>query len=278
MEERVTAEPKVITQRVTAKPKIITERIIGQPRVVTEQIIEPTRQRIVIQPSINKTIEQIRPQYNQGEDQLVTEGPVTMDTQYKTEQRTQVVNVPGDIVNNSYIVQPSVKKIKTNVEILPAETVEKTLSPIEREAEVQNNVQTKTYNVAADQYITQPYVQPIQQRESVDIKWDQEEDQVIDNTPITKEAIYQQRHRTQNVNVPGNVYYTQKVVQPTINREEVQVQFNQAPTQETTLEPINEGTQYSQSKSVRRTVVPYTVQEEIPVGVPEPVVYDVPVY
>ena len=37
-------------------------------------------------------------------------------------------------------------------------------------------------------------------------------------------------------------------------------------------------TQTSRSTSYRRNIVPYQVTDEQPVGVPEPVVYDVPVY
>lgn len=39
-----------------------------------------------------------------------------------------------------------------------------------------------------------------------------------------------------------------------------------------------EPTKVSRTQAVQRNVVPYQVRDEIPVGVPEPVVYDVPVY
>lgn len=48
---------------------------------------------------------------------MIVRDPVTRPTEYKNESRTQNVTVPGDVINNRYIVEPSVKRIRTNVQI-----------------------------------------------------------------------------------------------------------------------------------------------------------------
>lgn len=94
--ENVTVKPRIITQRISAKPRVITERVVGQPRIVTEQVIEPTRQKIVIQPSITRIREELTPQFQKQEDRLVNRGPVTRPTQFKQRQVTKNVQVEGD--------------------------------------------------------------------------------------------------------------------------------------------------------------------------------------
>lgn len=50
--EKISNEPRTITQRVTAAPKVLTERITAEPRIIKEEIEMPIRQRIITQPTI----------------------------------------------------------------------------------------------------------------------------------------------------------------------------------------------------------------------------------
>lgn len=61
--ESVLAQPQFITERVALDPKLITERAVGAPKIIKENYVEPLRQKVVIAPVINQSIERLIPDY-----------------------------------------------------------------------------------------------------------------------------------------------------------------------------------------------------------------------
>lgn len=96
----------------------------------------------------------LKPDYQIQPDQFHVKKPVTQATKYQYESRNQIENVPGDVINNSYIVEPSVKTIKKNVQFVPAQEIKKTMAPIHREPIILNNTKTLDYVVPADKHIS----------------------------------------------------------------------------------------------------------------------------
>ena len=66
--------------------------------------------------------------------------------------------------------------IRTNVQLQPSQDIRKTLEPIVRESQIRNNYTDKSYTVPGDVYITQPYIQPVQQKEKLEVNWTQGQD------------------------------------------------------------------------------------------------------
>ncbi len=153
-----------------AEPKVITERIIGKPKVIQDEQVEPLRQRIIISPSINQKIEQLIPEFKQEADRVV-ERQKTLPVQTTFEQKPRTVTIDGDQTYYQTIIEPRVKKVSEQLNVVEGGEVKESLDPIFRPAQVDNLVNKREVPLPANKYVNQPIIQPIIEKENLQVRF-----------------------------------------------------------------------------------------------------------
>ncbi len=218
------------TQQVVSKP-VITRRVISQP-VVTRQIVSQPiiRQRIVQTPVVRRRVVK-RPVYTQN----INNEPI-VDNQ--TSVRNVNVNVPGQVTYNQKIYQPSVKTIRENVNVQRGETKVVNHDEIVRPTKTETKTTTKRVTVPAKEYYTQPvhYKQVINNTEEV--KFNRGEPRYETKETVTRQPQYRTTTRTQTEQRPAAHYYSQKIYQPTVERNNVEIRLNRQDDQRVVNQPV----------------------------------------
>ena len=270
MQANFVAPAAVTTQRVNIAPRYITEKVTAKPKVIVENVVQPVYQKIINRPSILRERIVPVPQYNRAPTQVVNNEPVVQPVQQRTSTVTKNVVVPGNQIHIQPVIQPRVLIREDNVRVQQSEP-----QVIRHPAEVRP-VQTrytnteKVVNVPGRQIVTQKFVQPIIQRENVNVQVQKGPTRRINHQPIVQPAVVQNRVRNQRVVVPGNVVYNQPIIQPIIRNQTTEVQFVQGAPQNRVNEPIVRPTSVSNSSNTVYRNVPYNVPVErvIPVRTP----------
>ena len=115
--ESVFAQPQYVTERVALDPKLITERTVGAPKIIKENYVEPLRQKVVISPVINQSIERLIPDYRQEQDQVVSSQRV-LDVRREVQNKPLEHTIDGDRIFTQTIVEPTVKKITEKLNVV----------------------------------------------------------------------------------------------------------------------------------------------------------------
>lgn len=120
---------------------------------------------------------------------------------------------PSEIINNPEIVKPT---------------------------EYSEEIQTKEYKAPSRQV----YYQPIYEKQIVNnkeqVEFVEQEDEIVNLDPVTRQPVLRVQPRTESITRPGRIVENQTLIQPTIQRERVDVQINRQPDQEVMLKPITE--------------------------------------
>ena len=251
---------------------------MAQPRVITEQKVEPVYQKIVNQPMIEREQFEVVPQYVRQPTQHVNRRPTTEATKFTQSTSTRTVTVPGDERHVQEVQMPSVliqneqlkiNKSRPQVMRSPAQT-----APTKTRVSVNKRV----VSTPGDQYFTREIIQPIQEREFVNVQVQRPPDRVVNHRPVTEPAVVRNRVRNQKVDVQGDLLITQKHIYPKVITERVNVKFTQPPVERITAKPIMKKT--IRTKTVERKYhdAVTTIPVEKVVHVPTPVVTKIPVY
>ena len=104
-------------------------------------------------------------------------------------------------------------------------------------------------------------MQPIDQREVIQVKYVDSDDKYIDKPAVKRDLIVQERFKTKSVDVPGDVYYKQDVIRNTVNTEEVKINYQDGETVYETKEAISKPKKTSKSRKVVTNDVEYEVED-----------------
>lgn len=131
------------------------------------------------------------------------------------------------MVYNQNVIEPRVNKITEQLNVVEGGEVKETLEPIFRPAQYENLVNTTQVPLPANKYVNQPIIQPIVEKENIKIRFVDGRDKLIENEPIERKPIIQEKFRTETIERPGDVYYKQDVIRPMVTRENLQVKFEE---------------------------------------------------
>lgn len=144
--------------------------------------------------------------------------------------------------------------------------------------ETQEKTRIREYPLSPVKYVNQPILEPVIEREKLKIAFADEKDQVVENEPIIKKPIVQEKGRVESVQAPGDVYYSQTINTPYITKEHLLVNFNEKDTKFRENRPIIKPLQEEANK--------YTLNHDLRIPVEDQrlhaqranVNYKVPVY
>ena len=81
-----------------------------------------------------------------------------------------------------------------------------------RQPILQERTRTQTVTRPGKEVINQTYVQPVIQRENVDVRFQKQPDKTIQMDDVNMEPVYNTKVRTETVQVPANQIIRQPVV------------------------------------------------------------------
>ena len=179
----------------------------------------------------------------QGKDITVEAKPVYLPTKSQREVINRPVNIPGSTITNNTFVQPVSKTIRENIQIQSQPEVRKELEPIKEETVYQNFEDKKLVQVPSNYIYRQDIVQPIYQRENVDVQIEDSPARNIVKKPVTLSPEVEQQTVTKEVTIPGTTQYYQKTYYPQVTNQQVNLQlertkpvYRDAPAQ--VLQPV----------------------------------------
>lgn len=250
----------VSSQRMAIKPRYITERIRRKPRVVTETVVTPIYEKTVNQPSIERTRVNLTPRFNRQPDVMRNNRRVE-PVRHTSSLRVQTVDVPADVLQIQPITRPSVLERRENVRFAPGQAQRRETAPRTLETRRTNAMVNKTASRPGDLTNHRLFIQPTLERAYVNVKLNRAPSRTVNHRPETMPVDSQSRTRTQRVNVPGNLVVNQRVVRPSVTREEVEVRFVPSQAVTETREPIVRPT--IRTRQVQRKF--YNVEYKVPV-------------
>ena len=236
------------TQELYTKP-VVTKKIVSQP-VITQKIVQQPiiKQRIVQTPIVRKRVVK-RPVYTEQE-QL---SPI-VDTQTTT--RTVPVNVPGKTTIREKYYQPTVLTRDVQVQLNKGQTQVNDLPVQTRATQYSEEVVNKVINAPAKEIYTQPIIQKTVVNNTEKVQFNKSNPVYETRAPIEREPILQERTRFETVTRPGREIYNNTYIQPVVQRENVDVQFNRQADKHVNLEEVVAPAQYKTTNRVETVQVP----------------------
>lgn len=243
---KVISQP-IITRKVVSQP-IIKQRIVQTPIIRKKIVSRPVytekerKDPIIDEKVVNKTIPinipgqvTIREQYIQptihtkeeklnvirGDAQVIDYPAVTKAIQNSVETIYKDFNAPAKEIITQPIIEKTIVNNKERVNFIPSAAVTIQKEPITREAIKQHRHRTETIVKPAKEIIKQTYIQPIIQRESVDVKFNRQPDQTIEMEPRIENPFIKTVQREQLVTIPGQKIITQPIIQEIQNEKEI---------------------------------------------------------
>lgn len=156
--------------------------------------------------------------------------------------------------------------------------IKEALNPIMRPAQVENYVNTRSVPLPSNKYVNQPIIQPIVEKENLQVRFIDGEDRVYENESISRQPIVQNKYREESIERPGDVYYRQNVIRPYITKEHLQVDFQQPQPVLTENEKIVRPAIESANQYTLQHNLAIPVEDQRLVATPAKVGYDVPIY
>lgn len=154
----------------------------------------------------------------------------------------------------------------------------RTLEPISKPAQTVHKVNVTKIEVPANEFVNQPIIQPIYERENLKVQFMEGQDQIFNSEPISRDPIIQERLRERTIEKPGDLYYRQDVFRPYITKQHVQVQFNQPDPVFKQNEKIVLPSQEVQQHFTLQHQFAIPVDDQRLVATPSKVAYDIPVH
>jgi hypothetical protein len=224
-------QPKIShSQRVQTEDRVI-RKVISQPIITKTLVTQPIiRQRVVQNPIQRRRVVK-RPVYTQR---------IQKDTINKNNETINnfTVNVPGEQTFREKIIKPSEHVIQDDVNVMRGQTQYKNYTPKVEEAVVENKVVEKTLQAPAKEFLTKKYYMKEVNNLKDQIQLDKMPTQYQTEEPVTLEAV----HRTENKMVtkrkPGNVRYEQRITQPSVHKETVNVNLKRGDDEYVTVDQM----------------------------------------
>ncbi len=227
----------------------VTRRNVVQPVITTIKRQQPyILQRVVKHPIKYKTeyVKDIK-------EKNINEEPIVKNN---VQTKTVNVNVPGNTHYNQKEIHQHVKTINNTVNVNRGERRVINKDPITRETQVKNINKVRKVTVPAKEI----YTQPIYQREVVNnsetVKFQRGEPRYETKETVTREPQYRTTTRTQTEQRPAAHYYTTKYIQPTVERNNVEVELNREEDKYVTENPVYLPTKHNHVTRTRAVTVP----------------------
>lgn len=230
-------KPLVRTQSFQSEPQIITERVTGQPEIFREELIEPIRQRVVIQPQINQRIEKLVPIFTKTKQQVNLKNE-QLPIQFTSAQVPKDVFVAGDQEHIQTFVEPKIHKVKEVVTFVETPEKREVLDRVWKDGKAETKTRVVEYPLQPTKYVNQPVLSPIIEREKLNIKYEDQPDFVVENEPIVKKPVLQEKGRIESFQIPGDTFVSQTINTPYITKEHIVVDFNEKKTNFSENKPI----------------------------------------
>lgn len=203
--------------------------------------------------------------------------PVTRETIFTQKERVRNVQVPGNTITRNTYVQPTVQTINERIRIQQAPEIRRTLEPIVKPTQTQNNNRTRSVTVPAAKIYKQDVIQPILTQERVQLQFNNEQDQYINRGPETLPTKFSQKTTTKNVTVPGGKIYRQKIYQPIVTNQNLDVKvLDSEPVYRTAPAKVSRQHRHSTQRVDHQVYHTLPAYQNVPV--PVPVRHDVPLY
>ena len=250
----------VSSQRMAIRPRYITERIRRKPRVITETVVTPVYEKTVNQPRVERTRVTLTPRFNTQADVVRNQRRVEA-TRNTSSMRVQTVQVPADVLEIQPITRPAVLERRENVNFAPAMVQNRNTAPRTLATRRTSAVVNRTASRPGDLTNNRLFIQPTVERAFVNVQLNRAPTRTVNHTPTSLPVDAQQRTRVQRVTVPANQIVNQRVVRPSVTREEVQVKFMPSQPVTETRQPIVRPT--IRTRQVQRKF--YNVEYKVPV-------------
>lgn len=251
---------------------------MAKPKIITENVVEPVYQRTVNKPTILRERYVPVPQFVKSAARVSNRQPVVHPTKYTESTNTRTMNIPGNTVTLQEIHKPSLL-VQREVLKINQSAPQVMRHPATTEApRVRQSTTTRTMTIPGATIHRKTIVQPVIEREHVNVQVQNAPDRVINNRPVVQAARVTNKVNTKVVNVPGRTIVTQKHIQPVVNTIRTQVKLVPSPVQRITNKPIFKKPIVTKSSRTVNHSFNYEVPVERVVHVPTPVLYRIPVY
>ena len=172
-----------------------------------------------IQPTV--LTKDVQVQLNRGQTQINDMPVQTRPTQYSEEVVNKVVQAPAKEVYTQPIIQKTVVNNRETVEFQKSAPQYETKQPVYREPILQERNRTQTITRPGKEIYNNTYIQPIVQRENVDVQFNREADKQVQLDDVVAPAQFKTTNRVETVQVPGNQIITQPVVQKYVEQRDI---------------------------------------------------------
>lgn len=243
------ARPVIAQTKESVSQPIIEEKIVQQPIITRKVVSQPIIKQRVIQTPIIKQKTTDRPVYT---EQSLEDAKI----QNETVLRQIPVASPGGTVIREKTVQPLIKTIEDQVKILKGDSEVVQKPELVQPVQFNEEIVEKEYQNPS----TEIYFQPIYEKQIVNkqeqVNFVPQEDQMLNLKPIANKPVQRDNYREEKIMKPGREIYNQTIVQPVIQREKVDVQFNRQNDKEIVLDAVTEPVQIQQVVRKERVPIP----------------------
>lgn len=235
----VYTENEVRTPIVDSKSNTRTIPImVPGKKIFRESTIQPVQQ--VIEEKLNVI---------KGETRVVNNEPIVKPVETTEEVLTKEFQAPAKQVFYQPIYEKKVINNKEEIQLIPGQDKTISLNSIQKEPYVKEQYRTETITRPGREIIRESVIQPVLNRENIDLKIVRGDDKEVMMDAIYEKPVQNQELRTQVVNIPGKETITQPVYQEYYQQNDIHHFQN----------PVLQGVQFN-----RQYPIPVPVMEFVP--------------
>lgn len=179
-------------------------------------VSQPIIKQRIIQTPIIKQSQTERPVYT---EQVTQDAKVSNETVVRNIQ----VASPGNTIIKERVTQPTILTVEDEVKIMKKDNRVENLPEITKPVRYTEEVVEREYE-NPNQAI---YFQPVFEKQIVynqeDVQFVPTEDELLNLKPFAKNPVIRDNYREEIIVKPGNEIYNQRIFQPVIQREEVEI-------------------------------------------------------
>lgn len=174
-------------------------------------------------------------------------------------------------------MEPRINKIKEVLNVTKTAEKKEVLDPIIKNLPNEQKIQMREYPLNATKYVNQPIIEPVIEKEKLNIKFVDSKDQIQENEPVIRDPVVQIKARVVEAQQPADQYYYQTIKQPVVTKEHMIINFDEPKPVFKENKPITKKQEESNSYTVNHDLkIP--VEDQRLVATPAKVAYKIPVY
>lgn len=179
-------------------------------QILREKVIQPVQRVVEEKTNIQR-----------GESSTFTNDPVYRDLIQTQETQTKTFQAPAKQVFYQPIVEEQVINKKEELEFIRGQDKFLNLNTVQRNPLVREQYKTETVTVPGREIIRESEIQPVVNRERVELKISQGQDQEVTLDPLVQQPVQLEEFRKQIVSIPGKEVITQPILQEYFQKDDI---------------------------------------------------------